>query len=157
MTEPGLWPRDSGLARDPGLTQRLRRCPCRRTLSAEELHAGLLLAAAVLVILPLLPDRPLALLAGLNLRTLWVLALLVMAIKSLGHVALRLLGPARGLTLGGTVQLELDGGNGNIRHAADSAGRRGRARAPQAGPASPALSHSVGPGRQAQRFPAISG
>ncbi|EQD38265.1 membrane protein, partial [mine drainage metagenome] len=70
-----------------------------RALSAEELHAGLLLAAAVLVILPLLPDRPLALLAGLNLRTLWMLALLVMAIQSLGHVALRLLGPARGLTL----------------------------------------------------------
>ncbi|THD11462.1 hypothetical protein [Metallibacterium scheffleri] len=32
------------------------------------------------------------------------------------------------------VQLELDGGDSSIRHAADSAGRRGRARAPQAGP-----------------------
>ncbi len=75
----------------------------RRALSAEELHAGLLLAAAVLVILPLLPDRPFTLLAGLNLRTLWVLALLVMAIQSLGHVTLRLLGPARGLALSGLV------------------------------------------------------
>ncbi|WP_297919377.1 hypothetical protein [Metallibacterium sp.] len=54
-----------------------------------------------------------------------------------------------------TVQFELDGGNGDIRHAADSAGCRGRARAPQAGPASPALSRSVGLGRQARRFPAI--
>lgn len=75
----------------------------RRVLSAGELHAGLLLATAVLVVLPLLPDRPLTLLAGLNLRTLWMLALLVMAIQSLGYVALRLLGPARGLALSGFV------------------------------------------------------
>ncbi len=73
----------------------------RRVISTQELNDGLLLAAAVLIVLPLLPDRPLAALGGLNLRTLWLLAILVMGIQTLGHVFLRLLGPTRGLTLAG--------------------------------------------------------
>ncbi|MDD5002336.1 MAG: MgtC/SapB family protein, partial [Thiomonas arsenitoxydans] len=52
----------------------------RHVLSTQELESGLLLAAAALVVLPLLPDRPIAWLAGLNLHTLWLLAVLMMAI-----------------------------------------------------------------------------
>ncbi len=73
----------------------------RRVLSEQELQHGLLLAAAVLVVLPLLPDRPLRILGGLNPHVLWTLAVLLMAIQSLGHITLRLLGPARGLALTG--------------------------------------------------------
>ncbi len=73
----------------------------RRVLSAQELNDGLLLAAAVLIVLPLLPDRPLAGLGGLNLRTLWLSAILIMSIQTIGHIGQRLLGPSRGLALAG--------------------------------------------------------
>lgn len=73
----------------------------RRVLSEQELQHGLLLAASVLVVLPLLPDRPLSWLGALNPHVLWTLAVLLMAIQSLGHIALRWLGPARGLSLTG--------------------------------------------------------
>ncbi|MDE2234445.1 MAG: MgtC/SapB family protein [Gammaproteobacteria bacterium] len=73
----------------------------RRVLSAQEVNDGLLLAAAVLIVLPLLPDHPLAILGGLNPRTLWLLAILVMGIQTLGHVFLRVLGPSHGLALAG--------------------------------------------------------
>lgn len=73
----------------------------RRVLSEDELQHGLLLAAAVLVVLPLLPNRPLRGLGGLNPSVLWTLAVLLMVVQSLGHIALRWLGPARGLSLTG--------------------------------------------------------
>lgn len=73
----------------------------RDVLSAQELESGLLLAAAALVVLPLLPDRPVAGLAGLNLHTLWLLAVLVMAIQSVGHIAVRSFGSHHGLALSG--------------------------------------------------------
>ena len=73
----------------------------RSVLSEQELQHGLLLAASVLVVLPLLPKRALAALGGLNPHTLWTLAVLLMAIQTLGHVALRWLGPLRGLALTG--------------------------------------------------------
>lgn len=73
----------------------------RHVLSNAEMQAVLMLAAAALVILPLLPDRKIAWLAGLNLHTLWLLAVLVVAIQSLGHLAMRVLGSQRGLALSG--------------------------------------------------------
>ena len=73
----------------------------RYVLSTQELESGLLLAAAALVVLPLLPDQPIAWLAGLNLHTLWLLAVLVMAIQSVGHVAVRAFGSQQGLALSG--------------------------------------------------------
>jgi len=73
----------------------------RDLLSAQEMEFGLLLAASALVVLPLLPDRPIAWLAGLNLHRLWLLAVLVMAIQSLGHIAVRFFGNQRGLALAG--------------------------------------------------------
>lgn len=73
----------------------------RQLLTAREVQHGLLLAAAVLIVLPLLPDRPLSALAGLNLHTLWGLAVMVMVLQSVGHIALRALGARRGLALAG--------------------------------------------------------
>ncbi len=73
----------------------------RRVLSEQELQHGLWLAASVLVVLPLLPDRPLPWLGRLNPHVLWTLAVLLMVIQSLGHIALRRLGPLRGLALTG--------------------------------------------------------
>lgn len=73
----------------------------RNVLSTQEMESALLLAASALVVLPLLPDQKIAWLAGLNLHTLWLLAVLVMSIESFGHVAVRALGSQRGLALSG--------------------------------------------------------
>jgi uncharacterized membrane protein (DUF4010 family) len=70
-------------------------------ISEQELHDALLLAAAALVILPLTPDHTVDPLQAINPRTLWTLAVLMMAINACGHIALRVAGPARGLSFAG--------------------------------------------------------
>lgn len=72
-----------------------------QVLSADELHDGLLLAAAAAIVLPLLPDRAIDPWHVLNPRQLWTLAVIVMAINAAGHVALRMFGVRRGLLLAG--------------------------------------------------------
>jgi uncharacterized membrane protein (DUF4010 family) len=71
------------------------------TLSEVELRDGLLFAAAALVLLPILPDRNQPWLPGLNLRQLWQLVVLFMAMQAVGYVALRALGARFGLALSG--------------------------------------------------------
>jgi uncharacterized membrane protein (DUF4010 family) len=73
----------------------------RHVLTADEVHDGLVFAAAALVVLPLAPDRALGPLGVLNPRTLWRLVVLVMAVGGAGYVAVRLLGARRGLPLSG--------------------------------------------------------
>jgi len=73
----------------------------RDTLTEQEVHDALLLAAAAVVVLPLLPDRPIDPWNSLNPRTLWTLVVLVMSINAGGYIALRLLGPGTGLPLAG--------------------------------------------------------
>ncbi len=73
----------------------------RRVLTERELHDALIFAAAALVILPLTPDRAVGPLGVLNLRTLWRLAVIFMAISGGGYVALRSLGPGIGLSVSG--------------------------------------------------------
>ena len=75
----------------------------RETLTEQELHDALLLVAAAVVVLPLLPDRAIDPWQALNPHTLWTLVVLVMAINAAGYVALRLLGPGAGLALAGFI------------------------------------------------------
>ncbi|WP_051335648.1 MgtC/SapB family protein [Methylocapsa acidiphila] len=70
-------------------------------LGEDELHDALTFAAATLIVLPLLPDRPMGPLAALNPHAIWILVILVMAIGAFGHIAVRLLGPRFGLPLAG--------------------------------------------------------
>jgi uncharacterized membrane protein (DUF4010 family) len=70
-------------------------------LTDEEVRDGLLLAAAALVILPLLPKQAIDPWGVVNPRKLWTLAVLVMAINGLGYVAMRTLGAKIGLALAG--------------------------------------------------------
>lgn len=70
-------------------------------LSEHELHDGLLLAALALVVLPLIPSRPLGWLGGINARPLAAMVLLILVLQALGHVALRLLGPRGGVAAAG--------------------------------------------------------
>lgn len=73
----------------------------RHRLSEQEVADGLTLAAAALIVLPLMPDRTIDPWDTLNLRLVFMLAVLVMAIDALGYIALRMLGPRRGLPLAG--------------------------------------------------------
>ena len=70
-------------------------------LTDDEVRDGLVLAAAALVILPLLPAKPVDPWGVVDLRKLWTLAVLVMAINGLGYIAVRALGAKTGLALAG--------------------------------------------------------
>lgn len=72
-----------------------------RTLSEGEVHDALLLAALLLVVLPLTPADPVAWLGGLVPRTLVLLVVLILALQGAGHVAGRWLGPRAGPLLAG--------------------------------------------------------
>jgi uncharacterized membrane protein (DUF4010 family) len=70
-------------------------------LTEEEVRAALILGAAAIVVLPLLPNRPMGPFAALNPYSIWRLVVLVLAIGAAGHVAVRALGPRYGLPLAG--------------------------------------------------------
>jgi uncharacterized membrane protein (DUF4010 family) len=73
----------------------------RSVLTDDELRDLLIFAAATLVVLPLLPDKPIGPYGALNLRTVWTIVVLVMAVSALGYVAVRVVGPRYGLPLAG--------------------------------------------------------
>lgn len=73
----------------------------RSVLTDDELRDLLIFAAAALVVLPLLPDKPIGPYGALNLRTVWTIVILVMAVSALGYVAVRVVGPRYGLPLAG--------------------------------------------------------
>ena len=73
----------------------------RNVLSERELGDALLLAASVLIVLPLLPDRTFDPYSVLNPRRIWLFAVLVMSINAAGYIALRVFGTRRGLMLAG--------------------------------------------------------
>lgn len=75
----------------------------RTRLTETEVRDGLLIAAAALVILPVVPDRFIGPYEALNLRTVWELCVLMMAIGALGHLAIRVAGPRLGLVVAGFV------------------------------------------------------
>lgn len=73
----------------------------RELVSEAEVRDGLLLLAAALLVLPLLPDVSFGPGGVLNAEKLWRLVVLVMAVSALGHVALRVVGSQRGLAVAG--------------------------------------------------------
>jgi uncharacterized membrane protein (DUF4010 family) len=70
-------------------------------LTDEEIRSLLIFAGATLVVLPLLPDRPIGPYGALNLHTIWIVVILVMAVSALGYIAVRLVGVRFGLALAG--------------------------------------------------------
>jgi uncharacterized membrane protein (DUF4010 family) len=73
----------------------------RSILTEDEVADGLIFAGATLVVLPLLPDRQLGPYGALNLRSIWIIVILVMAIGAAGHIAVRALGDRFGLAIAG--------------------------------------------------------
>jgi uncharacterized membrane protein (DUF4010 family) len=70
-------------------------------LTEEELRSALILAAAVVVIMPLLPNEQIGPFGALNPRSVWRLVVLVLMIGTGGYLATRLLGPRFGLPISG--------------------------------------------------------
>ena len=70
-------------------------------LTEDELNDALIFAGATLVILPLVPDRPMGPYGALNPHSIWILVILVMAISAAGYVAVRLAGARFGLPISG--------------------------------------------------------
>jgi uncharacterized membrane protein (DUF4010 family) len=73
----------------------------RAVLTEGEIKDALTLAAATLIVLPLLPDEQMGPYGALNPRSIWIIVILVMAIGALGHVAIRAMGAGVGLPLAG--------------------------------------------------------
>ncbi|MFP3449921.1 hypothetical protein SB765_33875, partial [Pseudomonas sp. SIMBA_067] len=65
-------------------------------LSEEEVRDGLMLLTIALVVLPLTPNRFLGPYGVVNPRTICTLAVLLMTVGALGHIAMRLMGPRYG-------------------------------------------------------------
>lgn len=97
-----------------------------QVLTGAEVRDALVLAAASLVVLPLLPSQAMGPYEALNPRAIWVVVVLVLAISAAGHVAVRALGARFGLPLAGLA-------SGFISSAATigSMGARARATPPQ--------------------------
>lgn len=70
-------------------------------LTEDELHDALIFAGATLVVLPLLPNRPMGPYGALNPHSIWVIVVLIMAISATGYIAVRLLGTRFGLPIAG--------------------------------------------------------
>jgi uncharacterized membrane protein (DUF4010 family) len=72
-----------------------------RELSDQELRDAVLLAAAAILILPILPDEPIDPWHVVNPRLVWKLTVLIMLVDAAGYVAQRLVGARAGLPISG--------------------------------------------------------
>jgi uncharacterized membrane protein (DUF4010 family) len=72
-----------------------------RVLTEEEMRDALILAAATLIVLPLVPNRPMGPYGALNPHAIWLIVILIMAIGAAGYVAVRVLGSRFGLPAAG--------------------------------------------------------
>lgn len=70
-------------------------------LAWVELRSAVLLLAMTLVALPLVPDRPVAWLGGLNPARIWLMAVILAAVSFLGYAAIRLFGAGAGQAAAG--------------------------------------------------------
>lgn len=72
-----------------------------KSVTQSELYEFLMLAAATLIILPIVPNAFIGPFNAINPRNLWLIVIFIMAINVLGHLALRVLGQGIGLAVVG--------------------------------------------------------
>ena len=68
-------------------------------LTLTEFESGLLLLAMTFIALPVVPNRPVGPLGGVNLHEIWVIAIVLAAVSFAGYVAVKLLGERRGVLI----------------------------------------------------------
>jgi uncharacterized membrane protein (DUF4010 family) len=73
----------------------------RDVLTQSELKSALIFAAATLVVWPVIPDRYLGPFDAINLRSVWSIVILIMAISACGYITVRALGSRYGLPTAG--------------------------------------------------------
>jgi uncharacterized membrane protein (DUF4010 family) len=73
----------------------------RSVLTDDELKDALIFASATLVILPLVPDRPMGPYGALNPQSIWILVILIMAVSAAGYIVIRTVGARFGLPIAG--------------------------------------------------------
>ena len=73
----------------------------REWISEGEIQQILMLAAAALVVMPLLPSQPLDRWGAVSPMTVWRIVVLIMAVGMFGHLAQRILGARWGLAIAG--------------------------------------------------------
>ncbi len=64
-----------------------------------ELRSGLVLLAMSFIGLPILPDEPIGPFGGVNLREVWIIAIVLAAVSFLGYAAVKYFGARRGMLL----------------------------------------------------------
>lgn len=72
-------------------------------VTARELRSGLLLLAMTFIALPLLPNHAIDPWGALNPHQLWLMTILIAAVSFVGYLAVKLVGPSRGLVLAATL------------------------------------------------------
>ncbi|MDQ0394438.1 MgtC/SapB family protein [Labrys monachus] len=72
-----------------------------RRITWIELRSAIVLVVMSAIVLPLLPNRTIDPWGGLNPREIWLFTVLTAAISFLGYIAVRILGPTRGLLVSG--------------------------------------------------------
>ena len=72
-----------------------------RRLTWLELRAALLLLVMTVVLLPVLPDRPIDPWSAINPYRVWLMTIMIAAVSFSGYVAMRLAGERRGLLFAG--------------------------------------------------------
>jgi uncharacterized membrane protein (DUF4010 family) len=68
-------------------------------ITQAELRAGLVLLAMTFIALPLLPDRDVGPLGGINPREVWLIAIVLAAVSFVGYAAVKIVGATRGVLL----------------------------------------------------------
>jgi uncharacterized membrane protein (DUF4010 family) len=70
-------------------------------ITLPEFQSGLILLAMTFIALPMLPDRAVGPWGGVNIRSVWIIAIVLALISFSGYVAVKLLGERRGALLAG--------------------------------------------------------
>ncbi|MFA7614563.1 MAG: DUF4010 domain-containing protein [Candidatus Caldatribacteriota bacterium] len=73
----------------------------RDIINEQEVRDGLLLLASTLIIMPLLPSKPIDKWGVIKLTTVWKIVILILATGMFGHIARRMLGAKFGLPIAG--------------------------------------------------------
>jgi uncharacterized membrane protein (DUF4010 family) len=74
-----------------------------RKITLREFQSVLLLLAMTLIALPILPDRSIGPWGGVNLREIWIIAIVLASVSFAGFIAIRALGEHRGVLVAGAV------------------------------------------------------